>query len=192
MKTLFLNPFERFSEKLLITSGVGFLVLGSYMSTLSHANFDGTFDLHFSEKTISFAESFFQNGVDVLVLFILLWLAGILINKKTRAVDILSAVLISRILLYFMALFNLNKTFSISETATVQEVSNFAQENIFILAIFGITVLVSVVWMVALLYNGYKVATNAKGTKPIVFFIAAIVFSEIISKLIIYTFSFNL
>jgi hypothetical protein len=188
MMKLFFNPFEKYSEKILAPIGIMVYLFGSYLATICHANFDGLFDLHFTESTLSFGESLFQNGIDLLTPFVFLMVVGLVINRKTRPIDILSAVLISRIPLYFVSLFNMEKTFSMKQEATLKEITRFAQEHIGLLMVFGLVVLLAVIWMITLLYNGFKVATNAKGPKSIPLFILALIVSEVVSKLIIYLF----
>ena len=60
----------------------------------------------------------------------------------------------------------------------------FGSDLIFIL-LFAMLTLAFVVWFFALLWNGFKVATNAKGIKPVILFIIAVLLSEIISKTIL-------
>ena len=187
MMKLFFNPFEKYSEKIFIPLGLAVLLLGSFLASFCSANFDGLLDLHFSAHAVSFVEIMLQNIINLLTIGFLLYAAGYLVNSKVRVVDIFSTVLVARIPFYFVALFNVSHKLSFKEDATLQEIQSFAMDNLFLLLGFGLLVLLMVVWMVALLYNGYKVATNAKGTTPIVLFISAVLFSEIISKLIIYT-----
>ncbi|MFA7273046.1 MAG: hypothetical protein WC044_04220 [Crocinitomicaceae bacterium] len=188
MMKLFLNPFEKYSEKIFIPLGLSVLLLGSFLASFCSANFDGLLDLHFSASSVSFFEIVYQNVVNLIIIGALLYLAGYLVNPKIRAIDIVSTVLVARIPFYFLALFNISKKFSFKEDATLQEINAFAIDNIFLLLGFGLLVLLIVIWMVALLYNGFKVATNAKGSKPVVLFILAIVLSEILTKLIFYPF----
>jgi len=50
-----------------------------------------------------------------------------------------------------------------------------------------LVILLALVLAVILLYNGYKVATNAKGIKNTVLFVAALLIAEVVSKMIIST-----
>mgnify|MGYP006167936399 FL=1 len=57
------------------------------------------------------------------------------------------------------------------------------------MAIFGILALATMVWFAVLLWNGFKIATNAKGIKAIILFIAVVLLAEIASKYIITQFN---
>ena len=57
--------------------------------------------------------------------------------------------------------------------------------NLPILLFFTAIVLISTVWFFILLYNGFKTATNAKGTKSILLFITACILSEILTRILI-------
>ncbi len=56
---------------------------------------------------------------------------------------------------------------------------------------FIISVLVMIfviIWIVALLFNAYKICVNKKGARLIASFIIAVIISEIISKILIFNF----
>ena len=187
MKELLLKPFEKYKENQLLLFGTIALVLGSYVSSFCQANFDGAIDFHFSEYQLSFIDLLTQNLINISTLFVCLYFAGLYRYKKTRSIDILNIVLVSRAPFYFLSLFNINKSLSINPDLPISELTNHAMSNLPLFIFMTIALVIVVVWMFALLYNGYKTATNAKGNLGLPLFIAAIVVAEILSKLIIYS-----
>jgi len=187
MKVILFKPFEKFRENQLFIFGTFFLLLGTYIATFCHANYDGAIDIHFSNYQLTFTELLTENLINISVLFLCLFLAGIYRYKKTKTIDILNIVLISRVPFYFLALFNVNNSLSVNSSIPINELMDFAMEHLFLLITMTIVMILVVIWMFALLYNGYKTATNAKGNVGLALFIAAIVVAEILSKLIIYS-----
>jgi hypothetical protein len=186
MKTTLLKPFEKYNENQLLFFGILFLIIGSFISSFCHSNYDGYFDLHFSNYELSFTELLIQNGINVAVLFLCFFLAGIYRNKKTRPIDMLNTVLIARVPFYFLSLFNINHASNIDSTMPINELTEFALDNLFLLISMTIVMILVIVWMFALLYNGYKTATNAKGNTAIALFVVALIVAEVLSKFIIY------
>lgn len=191
MKTLLLKPFERYSETRLLLVGLLAFAVGTVLSKLFNTHFDGVLDAHFS-NTISWTETILNNTINVVCLTAILFAVGKIINHKTRLVDLLATVLIARIPFYPLVFCNVgNKAFK-SGDELVQSAQHHTQVStsaIVMLVIMVLITLALIVWSVSLLYNGYKTAVNGKGTKAIVFFIAAIVVAEIISKVVIVSLS---
>lgn len=193
MKELLFKPFEKYSENKLLLVGIVFSVIGLFIGDYFNASFDGVLDLHF-EGEISLLTSFIYWIIDIGCILLTLYLAAKMINQKTRMIDLFGTVLIARIPLVLLPLFNIgNKAFLIGEELikSVDPIKNntphliFDAGSVIFLATMSIVLIAMIVWYVALLFNGYKTASNAKGTKSIVLFILAILIAEIGSKLLI-------
>jgi hypothetical protein len=195
MIKLFFNPFERYSEKQLLFTGIIATVIGCFFAISFNARFDGVLDLHFVEK-VEISQPIFDILINTFCLSILLFFIGRLINKKTRFIDIISAILISKMPYYFLLFQNINN-FSyqiidkISKSLLTHNYSleTISSTEISFLIISAILGLAFVAWSMMLLFNGFKIATNAKNTKPILLFIGVIILSEIISKILISKFN---
>ncbi|HLP56399.1 MAG TPA: hypothetical protein VK151_15285 [Fluviicola sp.] len=188
MKTLLLKPFERYSEKQLLLIGFLAFAVGIVLAKLFNTHFDGVLDTHFSDN-VSWAQSAFNNSVNVIVLTLMLFLAGKIINRKTRLVDLLAAVLIARIPFYPLVFCNIgNKAFSSGDQIlkSMQYQTSIPASTIVLLVVIVVITLALLVWSISLLYNGYKVAVNGKGAKAVVLFIVAVFIAEIVSKLVIF------
>lgn len=190
MKELLFKPFERYSGFPLLLTGLLTTAVGILFSYLFNTRFDGALDVHLVSKTSLFT-SISDAIVVILVVAILLYLATLLVNTKTRFIDILGTVLIARIPMYLLPLLHTGKWIDGLQTALATalktgDLDGLSPLSIFMLIAFALFSMAFAVWSVALLYNGYKVASNAKGSKPILLFILALVLAEIITKVIIY------
>jgi hypothetical protein len=193
MKKIFFNPFEQFSERPLILFGIAATFLLSMTGAYFNARFDGVLDLHFSTPTF-FINTLTDNAVNVVILTLSLFILGKIRNSKTRFIDIFTASLVSRIPYYFLAFFNWdNVVLTESEKlmrqfATIQpeKIPEFSGVNMLILIVFAAVSLLFLTWFIYLLYQGYKVATNAKGTVEVVLFGVTLLIAEFFSKFIFY------
>lgn len=189
MKTLLFKPFERYNPIVLILIGVIAAIIGSFFAYWFEARYDGVLDLHFLKQP-QVQEPFLDNLINILTMSALLLAGGQVINRKTRLIDILAAVLVSRIPFYLIPLINVGHNLIPElDPNDLEAVTAFAMENIVQLVLMALVIILFVVWSVALLYNGFRIACNAKGWKGTVLFIAAILVAEITSKILIYHFN---
>lgn len=193
MKKVLFNPFEQFSERPLILFGIAATIVLSMTGAFFNARFDGVIDLHFSTPTF-FINTLSDNAVNVVVLSLALFTLGKIRNTKTRFIDVFSASLISRIPYYFLPFFNWNNLILIETQKLMQQfltvqpgaVPQFDNVQMATLVLFAVISIVFLAWFIYLLYQGYKVATNAKGGVGIVLFGVTIIIAEIVSKIIFY------
>lgn len=188
MKKLLFNPFEKFDAKPLLFFGLIATVLGSIMGYVFNARFDGVLDLHFTYD-VQYVEPFTDNVFNIAVLFAVLFAFGRGINPKVRPIDILATVMIARLPHYVVCFTNAGgKLFQQSE-AMLQLGPDELLKNpgdLALVSILGLLMIPFLVWYIALLYNGFKVAVNAKTTKHKLLFALAIVVAEILSKILFY------
>ncbi|MFL9843003.1 hypothetical protein [Flavobacterium rhizosphaerae] len=197
MKIIF-NPFEKYPEKALLTLGLLFLIAGSFTGAIFQARYDGVLDTHFVPQKLT-VQPFIDIIINTVSLFVVLYPAGYYVNRKSRPIDFLSTILIAPAPFYILPLFNINN-FMYSITAPLeQSITNGKNMSgdysatftlvdpiaLIIILVFSLIALGTLVWFVVLLYNGYKTAANIKTTGQKVFFGAAIIFAEIISKFLI-------
>ena len=193
MKKIFFNPFEQFSERPLILFGIATTILLSMTGAFFNARFDGVIDLHFSTPTF-FINTLTDNALNVVVLSLALFTLGKIRNNKTRFIDVFSASLIARIPYYFLPFFNWNNTILIESEKLVKQfltiqpgtVPEFDNIQMLVLVLFAGASFLFLAWFIYLLYQGYKVATNAKGGVEVVLFGLTILIAEVFSKIIFY------
>ena len=185
------NPFETFGEKQLLFTGLVATLLGIYIGFIFNARFDGVVDLHFRES-VTWQEVALDNLINIVVLSIVLFVAGKIINPKTRIIDILNSSLISRIPFYILPFFNVNQIMFHSSNEMMESIQNgqfseITSTNLILTLVFSLVAILLLICFVILLWNGFKIATNAKGSKAIILFVVSLFVAEIVSKyLIIY------
>lgn len=189
MRTLLFNPFEKYSDTILIVFGLLFTLIGGYWGFVFNARFDGVIDLHFV-KNVSIFNPLLDISIDIVTLTICLFVVGKLINNKTRCIDILSATMIARIPFYLITFFNANnKAYAISERILTlvksNQINTLEALDVFYLMLMTFAIIASLIWSMVLLFNGFKTAVNAKETKHTLFFIGTLIFAEILSKILI-------
>lgn len=187
--SIILNPFTKFSEKQLIAFGLGTLVIGSYFATLFGVTFDGVIDVHLWPDS-TFLQSLKENAVTILLLTMLLFALGKMINTKTRPIDILNANLIFRLPFFLMAALMAIpavKKIEASLLKNAQNMAGFSLNTIDVIVLLCLTgaIIALLIYAIALLYNGFKTATNSKQASHKVYFGIALLIAEILSKIIV-------
>ena len=190
--TIIFNPFEKYSEKKLLIVGIIALIVSVFLANVLNLKFDGVIDIHVTSG-ISYATILKQLLIDVSVITLLLYIAGIIYNRKTRFIDILSSVIIARIPFIILILtnindFNTNLSEKITKSMLDKNIESVLNENLISILLISLLTISILIWVIVLLFNGYKIATNCKGTKPIILFVIALFLAEVISKLLIYKF----
>ena len=193
MKSIFLNPFVKHSEKTLLLVGGFSTLIGSLLAALFNVRFDGVIDAHVVSD-LPFYQAFLDNLINIFCLVLFLLLAVKYINRKTRFVDILSTAMVARIPLYLLPLSNINGAIGksseeIVQFADPQLIGQISMSAWIFIIVFAMLALLLLIWSVIILFNGFKVASNAKGTLPIILFIFSLVFAEILSKVFIHYFN---
>lgn len=188
MKKIF-NPFQNYSEKQLVLFGSIITIIATALTVLLNGRFDGVLDLHFVEKT-TIAKVLYDLIIDLLILTILLFIIGKLVNKKTRLIDILATTIIAKIPFYFLLFFNINdKMFLVTEKlmsmVSKNNPINIETSEMILLVFSGIATFTCLIWSIILLFNGFKTATNSKETKHVLLFIVTIIIAEVLSKILI-------
>lgn len=193
MKKILFIPFEQFSERPLILFGIATTIVLSMTGAFFNARFDGVIDLHFSTPTF-FINTLTDNAVNIVILSLTLFTLGKFRNNKTRFIDVFTASLISRIPYYLLPFFNWNNMILTESNKLMEQfmtlqpgtVPQFESTQMFTLILFAGVSILFLVWFIYLLYQGYKVATNAKGAVEVVLFGITVLISEVVSKIIFY------
>ena len=191
MKKILFNPFEKYSETRLFIFGMVTAVLSTYLSYMFNARFDGVIDMHIV-KNNTLKQAITDNIINIASLFVTFYAIGFFINKKTRPIDILNTVLVARSIYCIMPLTGIASSTlkKVAEKAAnldpVQpEAINFTTSEIVIVLLVSIYGIALLTWFIALLYNGFKTATNLKTILHKVLFATAIILAEILSILFI-------
>lgn len=191
MIKMLLNPFEKYTEVQLFIFGLIVTLVGAYAGFYFDGKFMGTMSINFS-GSVGFTESLIDNGINIACFWLLLFILAKIINKRTRAIDILNTVLIARIPFYFLFLCNFTGFLTVlsSRTATSNPLTiNFSNSEMAFLIITGIIAIAFLVWFIVLLYNGFRVASNAKAVKHKIFFAIVLIAADLLAKYLTITFN---
>lgn len=191
MKTLLFKPFQKYQATPLLITGLLALCLSIYFASILNIRFDGALDLHIV-KSSDIMIVLKDIAIAIPCILICLFVIGKIINSKTRIIDIFTTILIARIPLYLIIFFNTNNyinnaTQQLVLSQQANSIKSIEPTDIITLSIIGLVSLGCIIWLFVLLWNGFKIATNAKGNKPVWLFIVAVIIAEIISKILLAT-----
>ncbi|WP_294286819.1 hypothetical protein [uncultured Chryseobacterium sp.] len=185
---LLFNPFGIYSEKQLLVSGILITLAGSFVGSLFNVTFDGVLDVHQYET--DFLTSLKENGINVACIFIVFFVLGKLINRKTRAIDILNTSMVSRFPQYISAMITALPVLKKVEDEVISHQNdlqhlNFQPVDLMLLFIISMLLLAITAYYITLLVNGFRTSVNAKKWPHFVGFAVALIIAEILSKLLI-------
>ena len=192
MNQLLINPFAKYSENKLFAIGIIGNVLLIALSFVLNTLLAGNLKIVYLNK-IDLNSALFSNGIVIAITTIGIYILGQVINKKTRFIDILNSVLISRCVLVLFPLLNINNLFyvlseRIKNTLIVANPAKILSSDLYVLLLLCVPIIIALIWFFILFFNGFKTATNAKGSKVVVQFAVTLIIIEIITRLLILTF----
>lgn len=170
----------------LIIGGVGILVT-ALVGHFSGIHNDGVIDAHLGTGHLGLI--LVEGLINWLSMVLLLGLGSLLLKgPNPRLVDLAGTQAWARIpmiLVAFTGFFLPTPAIerwvrSLMENPESPETVAGMDLTLFIIA--GIITLICLVWMVALMWQGFKVSANAKGAGAVITFILALILAEILSK----------
>lgn len=186
---MILNPFTIFSEKHLLILGVICAIAGSLLASLIGVSYDGLLDVHLRSE-MTFQDSLKENSIIIILITLILFVFGKMINAKTRFIDILNSAVIFRIPFYLSALLTSipivkNVTEEVMKNINSLDKIDLQPSDLIGIVLMSILLLALLIYAIALLFQGFKTATNAKKTIHYVIFGIIILIVEITSKLVL-------
>lgn len=182
------NPISVLPDKVLLLLSIFTFGLGTAIAYYTQMIYDGIIDVHVSPY-ITFIKAFASNAVNVVVLTLALLLFGKIINKKTRVIDLLNTSFLSRIPIYILTLIinipfvvDVNKKI-VDQLDKIPNLDLHPSEIGTLIAVSLISIIVFV-YVILLILNGFKTATNAKKPIHYLYFAMAFIIAEVIAKLI--------
>ena len=182
------NPFEYIAGAQALIYGSLFLVLSIVLGIAFNARFDGLLNLHFVESTtaIQLVTDQLINYLSMVAIFFLV--VQVLGAKQTRFIDLAGTLLLAMAPFSITPLLNINNIMYNTSMAMVNNLqSSHTTEgmNMGFLVFSLIIMLLTIVWMVALMFQAYKICSNFKGTKLTISFIIGLVGAAILSKYLV-------
>ncbi len=177
----FYNPFEKIAGWQALLYGLVFVVLSGWIGKHAGLVFDGVIDAHLG-KDVTYYQAFMQLAIDVVCAGVVMYVAGLFVTKSFRFIDMLGTMTLARAPYILLSLGGLFVTVPETAELLANPYQIFTNPGFLLFIILTLPVLV---WVVALMYNAWKVSTGAKGPKMIVGFIAGLFVAELISKILI-------
>lgn len=176
------NPFIRIAGWQAFWVGIVIVVASAVLAGYGNLSFDGAIDAHFGDD-LGVAASLAVTGISLFSVVIVMYMAALIISKSTRFIDILGTMTLARAPFLLLAI--------ISPFVTYPTVDQLLQNPLILLGyplllLFMLISFPVIVWFIALMYNGFKVSTGAKGKKLVVGFIVALLAAEVVSKVCIH------
>lgn len=190
MRKILFTPFERYAGGEALTAGLIFALLAALGAVLFSTRFDGVLDAHFVTGEVTVATAIIDQSVNLLSAFTVFYLLAYLMGARgMRAVDMAGTLSAARAPYVLMPLLNINDFMSRHNASVAEGIAadplNPDLELLIPLIPAIFFSLILVVWMIALMFNAWKVCTNFKKGKLIGGFIAALILSELISVVIL-------
>lgn len=175
-----INPFIRIAGfKSLIIGFIGLIIL-SFASFKTGTHFNGLSNIGFA-KDSNFIVYALEHIINWGVISVIMFLSAIFLSKsKVRMIDFIGTSLLARIPLIIAPVFRFIPNF---RSFIIQSF-----EMYFIIGIY----LLSLIWTIVLLFNGFKISSNLKNDRLVITFIIGLITSEIITRITIYSITFKL
>lgn len=187
---IFINPFRKYNERILIITGIAATLFGIILSINFHIVQDGIFDLHYA--TIDNYVYIVTALLNIIILITVSYFWGLVINRRTRLIDMLNVAMVSRIPIYVSMMV---MAFTPLEEITQQVMSQLGDftliqnmqlstSDILILMCVSVISLLLLAYFVLLFVNGFKIAVHATKWHHFLYCALSLVISEIITKII--------
>ena len=185
-----LNPFAYFEDKALLIIGVLAHLIFTYIAKLTNSNFPDFLSIKKGLIDFTFWDLLYQNTRNIAIAILFLFILGKIINKRTRFIDIVNVVLISRIAYYivfitdFIPIVN-NKLNKVTDSIQSNNLSVLQESStMLVILIVAFVAIFFICVMFYYLYIGFKTVTNLKTIQQTFAFIATILFIIIISSVL--------
>ncbi|HNX87502.1 MAG TPA: hypothetical protein PKH58_00345 [Paludibacteraceae bacterium] len=175
------NPFEKIAGWQALLYGLVFVVLSGWIGKHAGLVFDGAIDAHLSND-VTYYQALIILVIDVVCMSIVMYVAGLFVTKNFRFIDLLGTMTLARAPYIVLSLAGLFVTVPETADLLANPYRVFTNPGFLVFIVLTIPVMV---WVIALMYNAWKVSTGAKGPKMIVGFIAGLFVAEVISKILI-------
>jgi len=179
---LLINPFRKVAGWQALGLGLVFVGVMGLVGTLGYVAFDGALDMHLVQN-LTYAQSFLYLGISVASVVLVMWLAGLMIAKQVRFIDILGTMTLAKAPFLLLAVVGLFTTAPDLTQITQNPMAVFSSVSFIVLLVLSLPVMV---WSIALMYNGFKVSCGVQGSKLTLAFILGLFTAEVVSKLALY------
>ena len=171
--SFWVNPFIKIAGLKSLIYGWGGVILIALMAYLTGTHFYGFSNLDFA-KDSGFWFYALEQLLSWVVISFCLYVSGLLFSKtKLRVVDVFGTNLLARLPLLLVPLIRLLPPF---QTFVFQSMEMYLLVGVYVL---------SLAWTIILMFNGFRVSSNLKGSQLIILFTISIIVAEITIRLIL-------
>lgn len=176
MKKWLFNPFIYVAGWQALSLGLILMALTAVIAFFSQTHFDGAIDLHVGAVTKSWFYLFEPLNAWLSTALVLFCFGNFLSKSKIRFVDVAGTLALARAPMLIAAIIGFVPIYHRQPS----------EKDLAAIAILGIVMLLFSVWMIALSYNAFTVSCNLKGSKASWGFVAALIVTEVVSKVVIH------
>jgi hypothetical protein len=182
------NPFRFIAGFQALVIGLAIILIGGFIGWLGNTHFDGVLDVHIglgAPLRIFLAEGLINWGCMAIPLFFF----GLIVSHSAfRVIDVFGTQALARwpyIIVAIAMLPDANRRVleyimsRLTQTAPAVSVGSI---DVFVFAFAMIVGILTIIWVVALMYRAYAVSCNIKGAKAIITFIISLIGAEVLSK----------
>jgi len=189
MKNTLFKPFHYFQEKQLLIFGLFIGLIGCFIQVLTSSRTISILQIASMERQPQLIQTLADFAISTMIMTVVLYGLGRIINTKTRFIDIFNTVIIARIPLTLMIPFDLNGYMSEKSNHLIASINNPEElanqsSNLIQLTLFGILGLIMLVLFGYYIYQGFKTATHLKKPIHLVLFVVLILITDILTRLL--------
>jgi hypothetical protein len=182
------NPFRFVAGFQALVIGLAIILISGFIGSFSNTHFDGVLDVHIGREAVLWI--FLAEGlINWICMAIPLFFFGLVVsNSSFRMIDVLGTQALARwpyTIVAIVMLPDANRRVleyimsRLTQTAPAVLVGSI---DVFIFAFAMIVCILTIIWVVALMYRAYAVSCNIKGAKAIITFIISLIGAEVLSK----------
>jgi len=192
IKTWLFNPFLYIAGTQSLIIGLGAIAGAGWLSSFSDSYFDGVLDFHTGRPQV-FPGFLLEGLVNWLSLAMVLFILGKLFAKsRFRAIDLFGTQALARWPTLIIASLSLLPQFRRGLTLMMSFAMNpdggwqGSPVDALALGVIMLLQIAALVWMVALMYQSYRICTNLRGGKIALSFIGGLLIGETTSKVVLW------
>lgn len=183
---LLYNPFDQIAGWKAFIIGIIIILLTVVIGNLNCAYYPGALDAKLAPD-VPLSIAIQVQGIGLVSLVLIFYLAALIFAKGTRFQDILGTVTLSRFPYLFISLLGflvdedkLRAMNNAMMEGRIGDITSSVMDNVGMI-VASLLMLPFIIWFIALLYNAFRVSTGLKGAKCVFLFIGAVIVAEVVS-----------
>lgn len=191
MKKWLFYPFELVAGWTALFAGLLAIVTTAVVATAGSIHLDGVIDLHVTNE-VYLVTALLEGLINWLCMSLFAYLAGRIFSRSSiRLLDVVGTQALARApflisVLVSLLCFNDNILQYLNYVFMHEgEPAQIGISDVVLFACMVVAIILMTVWAIALMYKAYSVSCNVKGIRGILSFTVALIFAEILSKVMI-------